>query len=287
MKALLAAGAKHSTADTSFLDMKTPLHKAAGQGHRDVCVALMEAGADPNTRDAAGNSALDVLDQSSPVLSNAALLSTSDKGGGGGGAEECSTVVLSRGGKQDWGGVREALERYGGYRNIRGDTDARDDGGHTCDGGDGDGVVSARGNPCASSGGGLEEAGPEQESVGVLPPIASAPREAVVAHAGVGVEGSDEPLAEPTSNTLAGDTASEVGDALAAPAPVSSQGELASTPRSDPGSMRAGIPCGECLLPKMVMVRASCCGGLVCKPCVRDMCARRHSCRRCRDSSAV
>lgn len=45
----------------------------------------------------------------------------------------------------------------------------------------------------------------------------------------------------------------------------------------------ACIPCGECRLPKVVMVRARCCGGLVCKSCVRDMSVRRRSCRRCRE----
>lgn len=43
-----------------------------------------------------------------------------------------------------------------------------------------------------------------------------------------------------------------------------------------------GVPCGECRLPKVVMVRASCCGGLICKPCVRSINLRRESCRRCR-----
>lgn len=45
-----------------------------------------------------------------------------------------------------------------------------------------------------------------------------------------------------------------------------------------------GIPCTECLLPKVVMVRALCCRGLICKPCVRGINLRRQSCRRCRGS---
>lgn len=261
VRALLAAGAKHSAADASFLDMKTPLHKAAGQGHRDVCIALMEAGADPNTRDAAGNTVLDVLDLASPTLSNAALLLAPQNKGGG--TEACSTVVLSSGEDQDWSGAREALERYGGCG---------------CHGCDGDGS-SACGSPSTSSGG-LEQAGPEQESARVPPAVASAPKVAVGTGAGVGVgvEEFEEASAEPTiCCTRARDTPSE----------VSSKGHLADTPRSDRGSdsMGAGIPCCECLLPNMVMVRASCCGGLLCKPCVRKICARRHSCRRCRDAT--
>lgn len=42
-----------------------------------------------------------------------------------------------------------------------------------------------------------------------------------------------------------------------------------------------GVPCGECRLPKVVMVRASCCGGLICKSCVRNINLRRELCRRC------
>eukprot|EP00903_Cladosiphon_okamuranus_P016649 g15352.t1 len=266
VRALLAAGANSSAADTSFLDMKTPLHKAAAQGHRDICIALMEGGADPNTRDAAGNSALDVLDLSSPAFSDAALLSTSQNNGGGGGTGACSsTVVLSRGVKQDWSGVREALERHGGCRSLGGGNGARNDGGdgRSCDGGGhgdgghGDGVGSASRNRSAS-GGALVEAGPELECTPVPPPtpaIASASMEAIQtdADAVVDVEGSEETLARPSSFRNQALAAPSKVDAVASPAPLSSKGQVANTSQSGNGSRSAGIPCGECMLPKMVM----------------------------------
>lgn len=225
----------------------------------------MEAGADPNARDAAGNSALDVLDLSAAALSDAAahLSSPDGEGSGSGGAEACSsTVVSSNGREQDWNGAREALEGRGGRRKLGESEGARgDDGGPGSDGGD----RGARVPP---------------------PPIASASEESAGAETGVGVEGSKEVLAELATccSLKAPGRPSEVG-AAAAPAPASSNGRLAGgTPPSDHGSRSAGIPCGECLLPTMVMVRSSCCGGLLCKPCVWKICARRHSCRRCRES---
>ena len=132
MRALLSAGAQPQATDASFLDMKTPLHKAASQGHRDVCIALLEAGADSNASDAAGNSPLDLLNMSLPMPSES-LPGPPGKGGdgnrysggvrGGTGSDRsdesdaaCSVVVLPNGEDRDWDGVRDALERYGGRR---------------------------------------------------------------------------------------------------------------------------------------------------------------------------
>lgn len=257
MRALLSAGASTTAADASFLDMKTPLHKAAAQGHRDVCVALMEAGADPNACDAAGNSALDVLSLSAPSLSAEGVSGprNKDSGGGGGTTEACSIVVLSSGGEEkDWGGVREALVRYGGCRKLGEAIGSGNGGGGG--GGEGGRDSGAYSNSGASS--------------------SSGGREAAAAAA------LEQERAPPAPNRAG---------AIATPASASSKGQqqqqqLVDTPRSEHGSSStsAGIPCSECLLPKVVMVRASCCGGLLCKPCVRDICARRHSCRRCRDT---
>lgn len=246
MRALLSAGASTNAADASFLDMRTPLHKAAAQGHRDVCVALMEAGADPNACDAAGNSALDVLSLSAPNLSDTEGVSSprNKSSGGGGGTGACSIVVLSSGEDKDWGGVREALVRYGGCRNL--------------------GKAIGSGN---GGGGGGGDSSAHRNSG----PNNSGEREGAAALA--------QDRAPPAPNRV---------DAIVTPASASSTAQQpVDTPRSElrSSSTSAGVPCGECLLPKVVMVRASCCGGLLCKSCVRDICARRHHCRRCRDSA--
>lgn len=281
MRALLSAGASTSAADSSFLDMKTPLHKAAAQGHRDVCVALLEAGADPNACDAAGNSAVDVLSLSAPTLFDAEFVSSPRNRGsnsaGGGGTEACSTVILSSGEEKDWGGVREALERYGGRRKVgKAIGIANGDGGDSC--------ATGR-NPGSGSSGRREGAAAlEQESAPEPSPTPLAWKKAHGAP-DVCVEGSEGTTARQTrrlSTEVDPRKPSEVG-ATAAPASASSKGQLVDTPHSEHGGS-AGIPCGECLLPKVVLVRASCCRGLLCKPCLRDISARRHNCRRCRDT---
>ncbi|CAM9853353.1 unnamed protein product [Ectocarpus fasciculatus] len=168
VRALLSAGASANAADASFLDMRTPLHKAASQGHREVCAALLEAGADPNACDAAGNSALDVLSVSAPiVLPDAAAPApsphsegSSGAAGGGGGSEACSIVVLSSGAGKDWGGVREALERYGGRR-----MHARVEGSGKVGGSDGGGREGEASSGCIDPG---ASSGREKESASVL-----------------------------------------------------------------------------------------------------------------------
>lgn len=331
--ALLSAGAQPQATDASFLDMKTPLHKAAGQGHRDVCIALLEAGADANASDAAGNSPLDLLDMSLP-MSSASMPGPPGKGGGGnrdsGGVDggigsgrsnesdnTCSVVVLSNGGDRDWGGVREALERYGGRRlrfdpvapgSAGGDDDGGDDatsGGH---GGNGDGGDSARGTagsarccPSASDcvSGGTAIQGNVDASRSVVARSSSM-------DAGSAALSSGRP-ADPTSKGLSGckkeqpnaDDIVTAGGAHATPQPAgnletvageSGRGGLVEgvpavdstfSPAGGEGGTSAGIPCGECRLPKVVMVRAACCGALLCKPCVRHLSARRRGCRRC------
>lgn len=288
VRALLSAGASTTAADTSFGDLRTPLHKAASQGHREVCVALMEAGADPNACDAAGNSALDVLCLSAPILPDAVPAPSPHNEGssgaaGGGGSEACSIVVLSSGAGKDWGGVREALERHGGRRHMH----ARVAGlGNVGSGGGGDHHSEAS-SGCIDPG--ARSSGREKESASVLSV------EPVVQTAG-----AELGVREPEGAALPGQerscTKNRSGvDAAAELASTPSQGQLGAvsvavtegvvleravdkTPRSGGG----GVPCGECLLPKVVMVRTTCCGGLICKPCARGICARRQSCRRCR-----
>lgn len=255
--------------------MRTPLHKAASQGHREVCVALMGAGADPNACDAAGNSALDVLSVSAPILPDAAPVPSSHSegsgaAGDGGGSEACSIVVLSSSGAgKDWGGVREALERYGGRR-MR----AR---------------VEGSGNVGGSGGGNHEDeaSGREKGRASVL--AADSVVQAAGAELGVWESEGALPGQERTCPKRSGvDAAAELAStplegqvgavSLAGTKGVVLERAVGSTPRSEGG----GVPCGECLLPKVVMVRTTCCGGLICKPCARDICARLQSCRRCR-----
>ncbi|CBJ30948.1 Chain A, Crystal Structure Of A Designed Full Consensus Ankyrin [Ectocarpus siliculosus] len=290
VRALLSAGASTNAADTSFADMRTPLHKAASQGHKEVCVALMEAGADPNACDAAGNSALDVLCLSVPILPEAMPARSPHSEGssgaaGGGGSEACSIVVLSSGAGNNWGGVREALERHGGLRRMR----ARVEGlGNAGSGGGGDHQGEA-GSGCIDPGARSSEC--EKESASVL----SAEPVVQTAGAELGVR-EPEVAALPGQETSCSKKRSGVDAAELASTP--SQGQLGAvsvagtervvleravgkSPRSGGGG-GGGVPCGECLLPKVVMVRTTCCGGLICKPCARDVCARRQSCRRCR-----
>ncbi|CAM9988610.1 unnamed protein product [Ectocarpus sp. 8 AP-2014] len=292
VRALLSAGASTNAADTSFADMRTPLHKAASQGHREVCVALMEAGADPNACDAARNSALDVLCLSAPILPDAVPAPSPHSEGssgaaGGGGSEACSIVVLSSGAGKDWGGVREALERHGGRRRMH----ARVEGlGNAGSGGGGDHQGEA-GSGCIDPG--ARSNGCEKESASVL----SAEPVVQAAGAELGVR-EPEVAALPGQHTSCTNKRSGI-DAAAELASTPSQGQLGvvsvagtegvvleravgKSPRSGGGGGGGGVPCGECLLPKVVMVRTTCCGGLICKPCARDICARRQSCRRCR-----
>lgn len=267
VRALLSAGARPSAADASFLDMRTPLHKAAGQGHREVCVALLEAGADPNSRDAAGKSALDVLDDAAPASSTT---ESESGGGGGGGAEACSIVVLSSGAERDWEGTREALERFGGQRKDKEAAAGRGDAG-------GD-----RAGCCEDADGG--GAGPVVAAPLPSPVVSSPSASKQVLGADAGTRGCEETLAGAgamrTSSRESGGKSRAV-IAVAAPAP----GALKGQPKDGTSASAVGIPCGECNLPKVVMVRASCCGGLLCKTCSWEICARRDDCRRCRDAS--
>ena len=257
MKALLAAGARPSATDSSFLDMKTPLHKAAGQGRWNVCIALLEVDADPNALDASGNTALDVLYLSCPPNTAFDLLPElrarvkrqsdeptdgisehhNQQGANAGWRKETSSAGLGDGAIVDWDGAREALKRYGGKH-----------GQTTC--------------PNAAVGAALSNSGGE---CSIDPPAVAA---ADVAEEGRNRSHVDLPLGEDSKEDCGvGRTTTEAAN------------ESDAMARSD--SDNAGIPCGECRLPKVVMVRSFCCGGLLCKSCARELSARRRSCRRC------
>lgn len=262
VRSLLAAGAKPSATDSSFLDMKTPLHKAASQGHRDVCIALMEAGADPNACDVSGNTALDVLYLSSSeyLLSPSIPLKLSPesiekrRGDGTTAAEDDRRVKINRSGDTrytggwygeavDWNGARDALERFGGGRQR---------------------------TFCRASVGGSSGGGGDRSKDTRLPAVASA---AVIPSEGdipdFQLRGDHQNYGGVIQKTSKGSKEKEVMPHVRA---------------AGDGNGGAGIPCGECRLSKVVMVRSICCGSLVCKPCMRELSARRKSCRRCRDS---
>lgn len=335
MRALLSAGARPSAVDASFLDMKTPLHKAATEGHRDVCIALLEHGADPNACDAAGNSVLDVLSLALPSAWEE--LSGVQRGRRGGGADgvigeqgkgDCSVVGFLKGEEKDWRGLCEALERYGGRRRL--------DRGHglgNSGAGDGDGAEGPRRSDVPSAGGARKcgvTGGVDCEKVrakGIDTPLlsreATASRE-MVNVADLAAEESEGALTRQASGDTEADTVVGRVDVDAACAAVASAGDesgdvpsvvararaecqhdrvaarknsagvmLGGTSVDHPitwaadGSESAGIPCGECRLPTVVMVRSACCRGLLCKPCLRDVTVRRIKCRRCRDSSGA
>lgn len=318
--ALLSAGAQPQATDASFLDMKTPLHKAAGQGHRDVCIALLEAGADPNASDAAGNSPLDLLGMPLPMPS-VSMPGPPGKGGDGhrdsGGVDgrtgssksderdtACSVVVLSSGEGKDWGGVREALERYGGRR-LRFDPVAPGSAGDGHDGvdtkiGGGQGGHgkghSAHGSAgsarcCSGASDGVSRGAIIQDNVDASQSVIA--RSFSMEAGGAGVSGG-----RPADPTSPGDGIASAGGTHATLQPAgklktvageSGRGGLVEgvpavrmySPAGGEGGASDGIPCGECRLPKVVMVRAACCGALLCKPCVRHLSARRRGCRRC------
>lgn len=329
--ALLAAGAQPQATDASFLDMKTPLHKAAGQGHRGVCIALLEARADPNASDAAGNSPLDLLDMSLPMPS-ASIPGPPGKSGdghrdsggvdggiGSGKSDErdtaCSVVVLSSGEDRDWGGVREALERYGGRRS-RFDPVAPGSAGGGHDGvdtttsgghggiGEGDSAHGSAGSArcCSGASDGVSGGAIIQDNVGASRSViarslsmeassasVSGGRRADSTSAGPsGCKGGD-PQAEGTSSASGTHATPQPAGKLETVAGESGRGGLVEevpavrrfSPAGGEGNASAGVPCGECRLPKVVMVRAACCGALLCKPCVRHLSARRRGCRKC------
>lgn len=320
MLALLSAGAQPHATDASFLDMKTPLHKAAGQGHRDVCIALLEAGADPNASDAAGNSPLDLLnDMSVPVPSDSLpgmpLEKIGDDGrnsdgvGGNTGRGKsdksdaaCTRVVVLSGGEEgrDWDGVREALERYGGRR-LRFDPltlGSVNSGGH---GGSGD-SGTASSVRCSGASDGVVGDTTALENVGASQPAISHYSSSMEAGgAGLSVGRPTDPTSPRQSTCKQGDPNADdviaAGGEHATPQPAGNLETVAGEngggvlvegvpaasafPAGGEGGANAGIPCGECRLPKVVMVRAACCGALLCKPCVRHLSARRRGCRRC------
>ena len=334
MRALLSAGAQPHATDASFLDMKTPVHKAAGQGHRDVCIALLEAGADPNAPDAAGNSALDVLDMSSPMPFESLPERSGDgdrsSGGVDGGTSSgrrgerdtaCSVVVLSGGGARDWDGVRGALERYGG-RCLRSNPVSADggdgvdlDGGHDGGGDDAHGItISDRRSGGVSGNTIIQENVDASQTVfddvsgrAVIHENVETSHTAITqsswmepAGVGLSIGGPVDPTSSRPSGCKKGDSnlndSMAGGGAHATPRPSGGLeavgGEktlgilLEGAPNSsvfpaEEGGASAGIPCGECRLPKLVMKRAACCGALLCKACVRHISARRRGCRRC------
>lgn len=244
--------------------MKTPLHKAASQGHRDVCIALMEAGADPNACDVSGNTALDVLYLSSseyllppPMPPNPSPESIEKRRGdgttGGCGEDDRRVSVSERGDTSptvgwygeaiDRNGVREALERFGGGRQR---------------------------TLCRVSVGGSSGGGRDRSKYACRPAVAST--------AAIPFEGG-------VPDFQAGGDHQNDGGVVQKPREGSKQKEVTPHVRAaGDGDGGAGIPCGECCLSKVVMVRSICCGSLVCKSCMRELSARRKSCRRCRDS---
>lgn len=306
MQALLAAGASPSATDASFLDMKTPLHKAAGQGHRGICVALLDAGADPNACDAAGNSVLDVLSLASPPVckhdggGRDIESSGNNPRGAGVGNETCSVVVLSKGEKSDWNGVRSALQRHGGryqrsnardsetsYRNDTPRTDNGSEEGSNRD------IFSSVGGKNGNTGGcesidatlisRFGGTATEENFDIARPTLASA-----CVSSSSGSKGEDGRLGTVDRADSAGNVtplAAQSGEQHRHSGTTTVRNPLfIDSSRSEGGGEEAGMPCGECRFPKVVMVRASCCGSLVCKSCARDMSARRHCCRKCRST---
>ncbi len=60
---LIEAGANINSLDSSFKDLRTPLMKAASQGHVDIISLLLDKGANPHLKDSKGNTYLDILQQ--------------------------------------------------------------------------------------------------------------------------------------------------------------------------------------------------------------------------------
>ena len=59
---MLDAGADPNCIDTSFLDNRTALHKAASNGFKDILDLLIAYGGDPNLRDAKKHTAFELYD---------------------------------------------------------------------------------------------------------------------------------------------------------------------------------------------------------------------------------
>lgn len=329
VQTLLSAGAQPHATDASFLDMKTPLHKAADQGHRDVCIALLEAGADPNASDAAGNSALDLLDLSMPPPLESlprppGKCGDSRKSSGGldGGISSgrrgerdaaCSVVVLAGGEDRDWDGVSEALERYGGRR-LRVNPAAAAAAAHRSASGDG-GVDTDTGGGGHDGGGEIvygltSSVRRSDDDVSGNTPIlgnVDAPQTAIDRPSLMEADGAGCSVGRPVDPTPPRPSSGEENNPNSDGILAAGGGHAASRPAGgfetvvgestrrvllegarsssvfldEEGGASAGIPCGECRLPKVVMKRAACCGALLCKPCVRHISARRRGCRRC------
>lgn len=101
--------------------MKTPLHKAVSQGHKDVSIALLEAGADTNVIDAKGHSPLDTMLAASPYMMT---ISSEMDGNSEQSTSRTTSGVKETGETRDhdglgsdrnWEELRGALERHGGH----------------------------------------------------------------------------------------------------------------------------------------------------------------------------
>lgn len=322
VKALLCAGAEPSASDASFLDMKTPLHKAVDQGHEDVSIALLEAGANPNACDAAGNSPMDIVVLSSPpAASGSSDIQRTDSARLGAGAsdscdvshtgqERCGFSVQAN--EKDWSRLREVLERYGA-RCCR-DSSSKDSSGGFNGSVDVAQVAGVSGEheswrqpvQTRSSNNGADDLDENKAKYSIIVDALSSRTTVFVdpktesgccpSDAGAGDNDFPAEVArKKKNNILAIDQSADVTpatlplkhqtDAFTHDGDGAGRGPI-DTAQSEAGEGGSGgsvgVPCGECRLPKVVMVRASCCGGLLCKHCIRDISIRRCKCRRCR-----
>lgn len=226
--------------------MRTPLHKAASQGHRDVSVALLDAGAEVNALDAGGHSPLDTLVLSAP-----------------------HSVDGDATDGKDWKGTQEALLRCGGesarrFANNVGVEGPRASTGVPSGSGDGLNTTSASPPELLSLGSGSVNLDDMRNS------DPSRPRQETVGDTSV----------EKIDGRVGGTATSESG-----PSTAQRRSVVGEQPGAKGGDGGAGIPCRECRLPTVAMVRGSCCGVLLCKTCQRKLRFGRRPCRLCRDAS--
>lgn len=238
--------------------MRTPLHKAASQGRRDVSVALLDAGAEVNALDAGGRSPLDTLVLSAP-----------------------HSVHGDAADGKDWKGTQEALLRCGG--------------GHSAvdlSGGCG-GESARRFAKVGVEGPGASTGVPSGTGDGLNKTSASPPELLGLGSGSVDLDDmrSIDPRRLGPRQETVGDTSVETVDGRASDTATSGLGTaqrrsvVGGQPGAKGGDGGAGIPCRECRLPTVAMVRGSCCGGLLCKSCQRKLRFGRRPCRLCRDAS--
>lgn len=316
---MLSAGADPGAPDTSFLDMRTPLHKAADQGHREVSIALMGTGADPNTHDASGASPLDVVMTSATrgMYTSSARSSKGSEGRGEHSPTSNLAVALGSnlGAGRDWGGVQIALEQHGGRRSRACSSSVAVN--VECAEGDAVQVRSecSLGYSKALSGAsGKLVIGERTASGGTIDTPQMLASDSVqrseptdyVSEGGTFVDqgrnlGSKEAIPEVLMARVGQEICKASGNndgvhsisTLPAQQQEYSHGiditRVTTHTKGNQGSRISaegtGVPCGECRAPVVTMVRSSCCRGLLCKSCARSMRIRREVCRQCRDSS--